>query len=186
MGGAGFDLELHFEGLELCGSVLEDPSRLEELLSSWRTLARELVLEELEGSPLGSMGPRALEASVVFLARDEMAEMNARYRGKEGPTDVLSFPTLEWGLFDLAQGFEGLGEEPLPLGDVFICPEVARENALSGGTSTERELTLLLIHGLCHLLGHDHDEPEREARMWAVQGKYMERFLRGSGGVSDA
>lgn len=183
---ATFDLEVHFEGLELCGSVLEDASRLEGLVSSWRALARELVLEELSDGPFGPIAAKSAEVSVVFLDREAMAEMNSRYRGKEGPTDVLSFPTLEWGLLDLAGSMVGFEEESFPLGDVFICPEVARENALSSGTSTERELTLLLIHGLCHLLGHDHDEPEREARMWAVQNRYLAKFLRGFGGVGDA
>ena len=89
-----------------------------------------------------------------------------------GPTDVLSFPMDE-----LRPGREG---EPSPaglLGDVVLCPEVAARQARDAGHSTEEELLLLTTHGILHLLGYDHAEPEEEKEMFALQRQLLLTFL---------
>ncbi|GAB4290538.1 MAG: rRNA maturation RNase YbeY [Coriobacteriia bacterium] len=93
--------------------------------------------------------PDEAELSVALVGVDEMAHLNEQYRGIEGPTDVLSF-----GCDDpCATG----GEEPITLGDVIIAPEVAEAQAAELGTTVEAELNLLLVHGILHLLGYEHD-----------------------------
>jgi probable rRNA maturation factor len=116
--------------------------------------------------------PEAAELSVAVVGVDEMANLNARYRGVEGPTDVLSF-----GCDDPCPAGS---DEPITLGDVIIAPEVAERQAAELGSTIEEELNLLLVHGILHLLGYDHDDDEAARAMqdreralllsWAEQG----------------
>jgi len=106
----------------------------------------------LEG--LGCDATTAL--SVVLVDASEMAELNRGYRGKEGPTNVLSFSQLEG---------EGLRQHPNLLGDVVICTDRAADDAAELGYTEEEMLLYLLIHGILHLLGHVHDEPDQAATM---------------------
>jgi probable rRNA maturation factor len=92
------------------------------------------------------------ELSISFVTAEEMADLHVRYTGEGGPTDVLSFP----------QDGDGL------LGDVVICPEVAAGN----NEDVDAELRLLVVHGILHLLGHDHEEDGDRAAMWAKQEAY--------------
>jgi probable rRNA maturation factor len=87
-----------------------------------------------------------------------MADLHLRYLEEEGPTDVLSFPQDE----DDSRG-------PRLLGDVVIAPSVAARNNPDDPPS---ELRLLLVHGILHLLGHDHDEEADRAAMWTRQERY--------------
>jgi probable rRNA maturation factor len=103
--------------------------------------------------------PDAAELSVALVGIDEMAHLNEQYRGVKGPTDVLSFGCDE----PCAAG----SDEPITLGDVIIAPEVAEEQALELGTTAEAELNLLLVHGILHLLGYDHDADEAAEAMQA-------------------
>ena len=106
---------------------------------------------------LASQGvPESAEVTIVFVDEDRIAEYNERYLGREGPTDVLSFPVEEHepGRPPKAPG----GGAPLPLGDLFICPAVVRRNAEARGIAFDDELALVVTHGLLHLLGWDHDE----------------------------
>ena len=96
--------------------------------------------------------PAASELSVAIVTTEEMANLNERYRGVEGPTDVLAF-----GCDEPCATAEG---EPVTLGDVAIAPDVAQANAAEYGTTVEAELNLLLIHGTLHLLGYDHIDDE--------------------------
>ena len=90
-----------------------------------------------------------------------MRRLNARYRGIDRPTDVLSFPMLE----------EGTTGDPAVLGDIVICVPQAATQAEEYGVRLYDELLRLLVHGLLHLLGHDHDKN-------AAQRKRMERRER--------
>ena len=89
-----------------------------------------------------------------------MAELHERYMGEPGPTDVLSFAIDE----------EEVEDGKRVLGDVIIAPEVAAKN----NPNLEAELRLLLVHGILHLLGHDHEEEEQKVRMWQRQALYVE------------
>ncbi|MBI5231641.1 MAG: rRNA maturation RNase YbeY [Coriobacteriales bacterium] len=102
--------------------------------------------------------PDQSELSIAIVSITEISELNTRFRGKEGPTDVLSF-----GCDDpcVATG----PEEPVMLGDVVIAPEIAEGQAAEYGHTVEQELNLLLVHGVLHLLGYDHDADEDAAAM---------------------
>ena len=103
--------------------------------------------------------PDEIELSVALVGTDEMARLNVQYRGTEGPTDVLSF-----GCDDPCPAEPG---EPVTLGDVIIAPDVALAQAAEFGTTAESELNLLLVHGVLHLLGYDHETDEDAAAMQA-------------------
>lgn len=112
-------------------------------------LARETLLGE---------GYPHVELSVSLVTRDEMAALHERYMGEAGPTDVLSF------LQDDELHPDG---EPRMLGDVVLCPAVAAERS-----HLDAEVRLLLVHGILHLLGYDHESEEDRAEMWPLQERY--------------
>jgi probable rRNA maturation factor len=99
------------------------------------------------------------ELSVSFVTEDEIAGLHERYMHEDGPTDVLSFP------LDDAAGDDGVRV----LGDVVIAPSVAARNRPDDPAS---EIRLLLVHGILHLLGHDHMQDDEKAEMWARQERY--------------
>ena len=113
-------------------------------------------LRELAERTLLAEGKASSELSVSFVEEEEIADLHVRYMGEEGPTDVLSFP-----LEDDDEGVEILG-------DVVIAPEVAARN----NPDVEAELRLLLVHGILHLLGHDHEDEAERAVMWERQERY--------------
>jgi len=105
---------------------------------------------------------------VIFVDEDEMAELNQTHMGHAGPTDVLSFP-LDGEPADDDDIFAGLSDGPdVHLGDVVICPTVAERQAPEHAGAVDAEMTLLLIHGTLHILGHDHAEP---AETEVMQGR---------------
>lgn len=112
------------------------------------------------------------ELAIVFVDTEAMSELHVNWMGEPGPTDVLSFPMdeLRPGTPD-SPGVEGL------LGDIVLCPEVAARQAKASGHSTTEELLLLTTHGLLHLLGYDHAEPEEEREMFALQRRLLLTFL---------
>ena len=131
------------------------------------------------------------ELSLLFVDEATMAGLNQRFMGEDGPTDVLAFPIDEgWsepGRWPDA-GTTGPDREPLDpadapilLGDVVICPAVARRNAGEHGVTYEDELALLVVHGVLHVLGQDHAEPEEAAAMQAEERDLLARFHRGEG-----
>lgn len=138
------------------------------------------VADEAEFAALGRhvldamhVHPQA-ELSILLVDADVMADLHVQYMDEPGPTDVLSFPMDE-----LRPGAEG---EPSPaglLGDVVLCPEVAARQAREAGHSTQEELLLLTTHGILHLLGFDHAEPEEEKEMFALQRRLLLTFLAG-------
>lgn len=128
------------------------------------------------------------ELSVLFVDEPTMAELNGRFMGNDGPTDVLAFPLedelVEPGRFP-DSGTTGpvdprmrteAPEPPLLLGDVVVCPAVAARNAVEHGRSYDDEVALLVVHGILHVLGHDHAEPDEEARMQAKERELLALF----------
>ncbi|MBD9700129.1 rRNA maturation RNase YbeY [Flavimobilis sp. GY10621] len=112
------------------------------------------------------------ELSILMVDTDVMTDLHVQWMDEPGPTDVLSFPMDE-----LRPGSE---DEPTPaglLGDVVLCPEVAAAQAVRAGHSTEEEMLLLTTHGILHLLGYDHAEPEEEKEMFALQRHLLLTFL---------
>ncbi|MGI8700901.1 MAG: rRNA maturation RNase YbeY [Nocardioidaceae bacterium] len=93
-----------------------------------------------------------------------MSDYNQRFMGTSGPTDVLSFPMDE-----LRPGREGEPEQEGILGDMALCPQYAAAQAPKYSRSADDEMQLLTIHGILHLLGYDHAEPEEEREMFSLQ-----------------
>ncbi len=108
---------------------------------------------------LWAVGRPEAELSVLLCEDGFMAELNATWRGREGPTDVLAFPMQEG---------EGGELHPELLGDVVISLQTARRQATALGRPLAAEVRMLLAHGLLHLLGYDHVEPDEERRMKAA------------------
>jgi probable rRNA maturation factor len=132
------------------------------------------VLERMRIHPLA-------ELSVVCVDAAAMEQLHLQWMDEPGPTDVLSFPMDE-----LRPGKEDEEPEPGLLGDVVLCPQVAAVQARRAGHSTADELHLLLTHGILHLLGYDHAEPDEEKEMFGLQRQLLASWreeLRRSGGV---
>lgn len=132
----------------------DHPNALPDL-ERWRLLAERALATE---------GVVRGELNLVFIDSDAMAELNIEHMEGSGPTDVLAFPID--------------GEDPEPrarvatnvpvlLGDVVVCPEVAARNAAERGIEIDDELALLVVHGVLHVLGHDHAEADETAVMKA-------------------
>lgn len=96
------------------------------------------------------------ELSILFVGADHIRRLNARYAGDDYATDVLAFPMTEDDEDD---------DEPLMVGDVVVCPEVATDNAAKAGSTLDRELEMLVVHGTLHLLGYDHQNDAQRAAM---------------------
>ena len=105
--------------------------------------------------------------SITFVGRAAISRLNRRYLGHEGPTDVISF------------GLERVGKRGAVVGDIYICAEVARDNARRQGISAGEELLRLVIHGTLHVLGYDHPTgaARTTSRMWRKQEKILARVL---------
>ena len=106
------------------------------------------------------------ELSLAFINDEEMAQLHEKWMDLPGTTDVMSFPMDELKPND---------PEPGILGDIVISPLVARAQADKAGHSYEHEVKILATHGLLHLLGYDHQEPETEREMFALQEDLVKR-----------
>ena len=111
------------------------------------------------------------DLSVIFVDRDSIAELNKRWMGEEGPTDVLSFPMDE-----LRPGDNSENAADSLLGDIVICPQVALEQASLANKPVIAEIDLLLVHGLLHLLGFDHADEIEHKEMFDLQQKILDEW----------
>ena len=123
-----------------------------------RAVVDEAAFAGLARATLAGEGLADVELSVSFVDEAEIEDLHVRYMDEPGPTDVLSFP-----LDDMDERGTRL------LGDVVIAPAVAARN---NPTDPESELRLLLVHGILHLLGYDHEEDAEKAEMWLRQERY--------------
>jgi probable rRNA maturation factor len=103
---------------------------------------------------------------------DAMETLHVQWMDLPGPTDVMSFPMDE-----LRPGRDEDAPEEGVLGDIVLCPSVAAKQAATAGHATEEELLLLTTHGLLHLLGYDHAEPDEEKEMFELQRQLLLTFL---------
>jgi probable rRNA maturation factor len=116
--------------------------------------------------------PDTMELNVLCVDSGAMAELNAHHMGATGPTDVLAFP------MDLPG--ESLAGEPAILGDVVLCPEVAAAQAPAHQSTYAAEMELLLVHGILHLLGHDHAEDEERRIMFELTDRLLTAYRAGA------
>lgn len=150
-------------------------------LDRWAGLARA-VLEDrrLRGE---------VEVSILFVDEPSIAALNEQFLGRKGPTDVLAFPIEDEPLpggRSPDSGGSGPGTdaevEPLTLlGDVVICPAVAARNAADHGVTVDDELALLVVHGLLHLLGMDHETDRDAEAMERLERELLARHHEGGG-----
>ena len=109
--------------------------------------------------------PDDTEVAITLVDREEMTSLNGRYMKRDGPTDVLALPIEDLQPGEVPKTIPD--GPPLNLGDVIICPTVVASNAASAGVDFDDELALMVVHGLLHLLGYDHQEDEEAERMEA-------------------
>jgi len=143
----------------------------------WVRLARDvLVAEGVQGD---------VELSLLFVDEETIAELNARFMDADGPTDVLAFPIddpVVAGRWPDASTSGPDREDPEPgdlpllLGDVVVCPAVAERQAPEHAGSYDDELALLVVHGVLHVLGHDHAEPDETAVMQGRERALLDEF----------
>lgn len=137
------------------------------------------VLDALEVNPMA-------ELSVVLLDADAMAALHLQWMDLSGPTDVMAFP-MDGA--DLPLETAEPSGPPRPdgstpgalLGDVALCPAVAAQQARQAGHSTDAELQLLCAHGILHLLGYDHGEPDEEREMFELQARLVQGWAQRTG-----
>lgn len=144
----------------------------------------ESALIALAHHVLAEMGVHPLaELSMLLVDEPAMAVLHERWMNIPGPTDVLAFPMDELDpTFRTGRGTDQDAEPPPTLlGDVVLCPEVARGQARAAGHAAEDELHLLATHGILHLLGYDHAEPAEEQDMFRRQGELLASWRRARG-----
>jgi probable rRNA maturation factor len=136
-------------------------------------LARH-VLDAMRIHPLA-------ELSILLVDEGEMANLHERWMDEPGPTDVMAFPMdeLRPGRIDTELDADDAGV----LGDVVLCPAVAKRQAKDAGHSVQDELDLLCTHGILHLLGFDHGEPDDHREMFGLQRQLLDAWAAGSGGA---
>ena len=136
----------------------DEQSDVDVDVDRWCRLAGDVVESE------GGSG----ELTLTFVHRDEITALNREHMDAEGPTDVLSFP------LDAAAS-ASTSEVPVLLGDVVVCPVVAAGQARRHAGTLEDELALLVVHGVLHVLGHDHADDEQVERMQQRERALLER-----------
>ena len=119
------------------------------------------VMDRMRVHPLAELCIKAVDEPTI-------AQLNEQWMEKEGPTDVLAFPMdeLRPGLVD---------EEPEEgvLGDLVLCPDIAEKQGVAAGHGKDAEIELLTVHGILHLLGYDHAEPEEHKEMFGLQAQLL-------------
>jgi probable rRNA maturation factor len=137
-------------------------------IHSLEQLAR-FVLDQMKVNPM-------VELSIRLVEIEPMTALHVHFMKEPGPTDVLAFPMDELG--DQRDDIDSSDAPPTLLGDVVLCPDVAAAQAEQAGHSLQDELHLLCTHGILHLLGYDHGEPDEEREMFGLQGQLLSRWSK--------
>ena len=150
-----------------------------------------LRLVHLAKAVLAAQGVKSdSELSMLFVDENAMAELNKRFLGKDGPTDVLAFPIDDDDVMEGGRSPDSLGpgpgvdpemsDPPNLLGDVVVCPAVAARNAPDHAGTYDDEMALLVVHGILHILGMDHIDNEEAEAMEARERELLEQFHKQS------
>jgi probable rRNA maturation factor len=132
-------------------------------VSQLSRLAR-FAMDQMRVHPLAELCVKLVDEATI-------AELNQKWMEKSGPTDVLAFPMDE-----LRPGLVNEEPEEGVLGDLVLCPAVAAKQATEAGHAAQEELQLLTVHGILHLLGYDHAEPDDHKEMFDLQAKLLEQW----------
>jgi probable rRNA maturation factor len=155
----------------------DEQSTVEVDLPRWLRLTRLVLAEE--------RAPADAEVSLIFVDEDAITDLNGRFLGGDGPTDVLAFPIdddhVPSGRHpDMGGRGPGTASEasdvPLVLGDVVLCPTVAARQAPTHAGTVDDELALLVVHGVLHLLNYDHADEREAESMQRRERELLERF----------
>jgi probable rRNA maturation factor len=132
-----------------------------------RLMVSRVRVREAAVAALGAERVRNAMLSITFVGRAAMSELNRRYLRHRGPTDVISF------------GLGRTGRRGAVIGDIYICPEIARDNAKRQGIPIGEEVLRLVVHGTLHVLGQDHPvgESRTTSPMWRRQERILARVL---------
>jgi probable rRNA maturation factor len=138
-------------------------------VARWVELAQHVLVAE------GVAGDA--ELSLLFVDEPTISRLNRRFMDADGPTDVLAFP-IDDPVDEAAVRTDArsMGPAPLLLGDVVVCPAVAERQAPEHAGSYDDELALLVVHGVLHVLGHDHAGVTEAATMQARERELLQRF----------
>jgi probable rRNA maturation factor len=155
----------------------DEQSTIEVDLPRWLRLTRLVLAEE--------RAPADAEVSLIFVDEEAITDLNGRFLGGDGPTDVLAFPIDDEHLPSGRHpdtGGRGPGsatepsDVPIVLGDVVVCPTVAARQAPDHAGTVDDELALLVVHGVLHLLNYDHAEEDEAASMQRRERELLDRF----------
>ena len=142
--------------------------------SPFSPLQIESLSNEIERALSPLFGDENASAVVTCATDDAIRELNARYRGLDEATDVLSFPLWEEdGRFVPPPGWE-----ELPLGDVVVSPDFVRADAARENIGYNNEMARMVVHGVLHLVGYNHDTDEQERLMWEIQERIVTNYER--------
>jgi probable rRNA maturation factor len=163
----------------------DEQSTVDVDLTRWLRLARLVLADE--------RAPADAEVSLIFVDEDAISDLNGRFLGGDGPTDVLAFP-IDDDHVPVGRhpdtGGRGPGstsesdDVPVVLGDVVVCPTVAARQAPTHAGTVDDELALLVVHGVLHLLNYDHADEREAASMQRRERELLERFRQLESGGS--
>jgi probable rRNA maturation factor len=142
----------------------------------WEALAGEAVATALAATPHAELAASAaaVEVSVRLTSDAEVHQLNLRYRGKDKPTNVLSFPMVQPDLIDAVSANSDDGE--LLLGDIVLAHGVCMTEAAEKGVTPQAHATHLIVHGTLHLLGYDHQGSDEAEHMESLERDIMARL----------
>jgi probable rRNA maturation factor len=126
------------------------------------------VMDQMRVHPLAELCIKLVDEATI-------AELNEKWMEKTGPTDVLAFPMDE-----LRPGLVNEDPEEGVLGDLVLCVAVARRQAVEAGHPTQEEVEMLAVHGILHLLGYDHAEPDEHQEMFDLQARLLAQWRAGT------
>jgi probable rRNA maturation factor len=169
------------DGLDVFCANEQDAHEID--VARWQQFAERVLADERTAQKLAG----EFELAVIFVDETSMTDLNSRFREVNTPTDVLAFPmedAVREGRWPDSSSRGPTDDDELPedmptmLGDVVICPAVAYRNAPEHAGTYEDELSLLVIHGILHLFGMDHEDDEDAAEMEAREADLLARYHR--------
>lgn len=148
--------------------------------TDWLSLSTEAIVAAVRASAFCALEESALgiEVSIKFTSDNEVQALNAAYRGKDKPTNVLSFPMVEP---ELLESIAAADNGEILLGDIILAHGVCAAEADEKGVAVETHASHLVVHGMLHLLGYDHEQGDEEAEAMEA----IERQALGKLGISD-